>query len=112
MSERNHYKVIKSRYITEKSTMLEGLQSATSNKCLARCNSPKYVFLVDGKANKNEIARAIEAIYSEKQIKVKSVNTIKIKPKKRRVRGRLGFKPGFKKAIVTLEAGDTIEDGV
>ncbi len=51
-------------------------------------------------------------IYSEKKIKVVSVNTINIKPKARRMRGRAGMKPGFKKAIVTLEAGDSIEEKV
>lgn len=109
---RNPYNVIKSRYITEKSSVLEGLHAAEGNKSLTRCKKPKYVFLVDNKANKAEIAHAVEAIYKEKGIKVKSVNTVNVKPKKRRVRGRLGFKSGFKKAVVTLEAGDMIESEV
>jgi large subunit ribosomal protein L23 len=40
------------------------------------------------------------------------VNTITNKPKARTVRGRKGMKPSFKKAIVTLKAGDVIEDKV
>ena len=110
--KRNAYKVIKSRYLTEKSGVLEGLKSAESNLSLKRCEKPKYVFLVDPKANKIEIAKAIEEIYADKKIKVKSVNTITNKPKKRRVRGRVGYKSGFKKAIVTLEKGDQIDEGV
>ncbi len=112
MKERNPYHVIKSRHVTEKTTVLEGLQHANSNRCVAKCTSPKYVFIVDKSANKNEIARAIETIYVEKKVKVKAVNTISMKPKKRRVRGFRGFRAGFKKAIVTLESGDTIDEAV
>ena len=108
----NSYKIIKYKYITEKSNVLQSLHQSDSNRCLKKCNHPKYVFIVDRKANKTEIAKAIEDIYSEKNIKVKSVNTILVKPKKRRVRGKVGFKPFFKKAIVTLEVGDVIESEV
>lgn len=105
------YQIIKSRYVTEKTAMLEQLQSAESNRSVAKCKSPKYVFIVDDKANKFEIAQAIEAIYKEKNIKVTNVNTVNAKPKpKRRGRGRPGAAPGFKKAIVTMEPGDTIEN--
>ena len=112
MRQRNPYHVIKARHITEKTTVLEGLQHSTSNKCTAKCSSPKHVFIVDKNANKNEISRAVEEIYKEKKIKVKGVNTINVKPKKRRVRGFKGFRPAVKKAIVTLESGDTIDDAV
>jgi large subunit ribosomal protein L23 len=112
VKDRIAFQVIKSRHITEKTTVLEGLQHSTSNKSTARCSSPKYVFLVDKNANKVEIARAIETIYSEKKIKVKAVNTINMKPKKRRVRGYKGFRPAVKKAIVTLESGDSIDEAV
>lgn len=107
---KNPYDVIKSRYITEKATVLGELQNATSNKSVARCKSPKYVFLVDLEATKPEIAYAIETIYKEKSVKVTAVNTLRIKGKqKRRGRGRLGATSTYKKAVVTLEAGDTIE---
>lgn len=112
MKERNPYHIIKSRYITEKTTVLEGLQHSDSNRCVRKCDKPKYVFLVDKKANKVEIARAVETIYSEKKIKVKEVNTINMKPKKRRVRGFKGYRAAYKKAIVTLESGDTIDEAV
>jgi len=112
MKNKRRFDVIKSRYITEKATMLEELQRSQSNKCVARCSSPKYVFIVDKKANKGEISRALESIYAEKKIKVKAVNTINIKPKKRRVRGYQGFRPAVKKAIVTFEKGDSIDEAV
>ncbi|MCB1110313.1 MAG: 50S ribosomal protein L23 [Chlamydiia bacterium] len=112
MQDRNPYHVIKARHVTEKTTVLEGLQHSNSNKYTSKCSSPKYVFIVDKNANKNEISRALEEIYKEKKIKVKGVNTINIKPKKRRVRGYKGFRPAVKKAIVTLESGDSIDDAV
>lgn len=112
MMKKSVYDIIKSRHVTEKAQVMEQLQFNASNPCVKKCNSPKYVFIVDRKANKREIADAIEEIYSERKIKVVSVNTITAKPKKRRVRGRPGLKSGFKKAIVTLEAGDSIEEKV
>jgi large subunit ribosomal protein L23 len=112
MLSKSPYDIIKSRRITEKAGVLEQLQHNESNPCVKKCTTPKYVFLVDRKANKREIAEAIETIYAEKKIKVIAVNTINTKPKARRVRGRSGWKAAFKKAIVTLETGDTIEDKV
>lgn len=112
MLKRNPYHVIKSRYVTEKARVLEGLQNNSSNPCVKKCNTPKYVFLVDKDATKQEIARAVEAIYANKNIKVIRVNTINVKAKPRTVRGRRGMKPGFRKAIVTLQSGDVIEDKV
>jgi large subunit ribosomal protein L23 len=112
MIRKHPYEIIKSRYITEKARLLESLQNNSSNPSIKKCNTPKYVFLVDKKATKYEIAEAIEEIYAEKNIKVIGVNTIYIKPKKRTVRGRRGMKKGIKKAIVTLKPGDVIEDKV
>ncbi len=104
------YQIVKSRYITEKSVVLENLHSSTSNRSLARCETPKYVFIVDPRANKEAIAKAVEAIYSDRKVRVLSVNTINVKSKpKRRGRGRPGHSAGYKKAIVTLEAGDSLD---
>ncbi len=104
------YQVIKSRYVTEKATVLEGLATAESNKSLKKFENPKYVFLVDTAANKQEIRLALEEIYSEQKIRVLAVNTIQVKPKKTGMRrGRPGTKAAFKKAIVTLEKGDRLE---
>jgi large subunit ribosomal protein L23 len=110
MKHKHPYEIIKSRYVTEKARVMEGLQASTKNPCIRKCNTPKYVFLVEKTASKLEIARAIEAMYSEKGVKVIGVNTIQVKPKARTVRGRRGMKSAFKKAIVTLEPGNVIEE--
>src|SRR6478609_4576890 len=105
------YAIIKSRYVTEKATVLENLKTAESNLSLKRCESPKYVFVVNIKANKQQIATAVESIYKEQKVKVVKVNTIRTKRKpKRRGRGRPGLTAAFKKAIVTMEPGDTIDN--
>jgi large subunit ribosomal protein L23 len=110
MTQKNPYQIVLHRYTTEKSVMLEGLKNAESNASLKRCNSPKYVFRVDRSASKQEIAKALEEIYSDRDIKVVAVNTINVKRKPRRIRGRLGYKKAFKKAIVTLRANDSLEN--
>jgi len=112
MKKNNPYHIVKSRYMTEKARVLESLKDATSSACLKRCQTPKYLFLVDKKATKLEIKRAIETIYRERQVKVTKVNTIQVSAKPRRVRGRKGFKSAFKKAIVSFQEGDFIEDEV
>lgn len=107
--KKNPYQIIKHQHVTEKAQMLEGLKDAKSNISLARCESPKYVFIVDPSANKQEIAWALEEIYRERNIKVVAVNTINVKPRQRRVRGRLGMTKFLKKAVVTLEKGDSLD---
>jgi large subunit ribosomal protein L23 len=104
------YQVIKHQHVTEKSNMLQELKNSESNPSVKRFKLPKYVFIVDRSANKHQIAHAIEEIYREKNVKVLAVNTINVKSKRRRVRGRAGVKPGFKKAIVTLEEGDELDN--
>ncbi len=112
MPKKTPYDIIKSRYVTEKARVLGELKENKSNPSVAKCASPKYVFLVDLKANKQEIAQAVEEIYAEKNITVKAVNTIITKPKQRRVRGRIGYKSAFKKAVVTLAEGDELGETV
>lgn len=112
MQKKSPYDIILSRHSTEKSRVLEQLQFNASNASVKKCTSPKYVFIVNKRANKQEIAAAIEEIYSDRKVKVVSVNTINGKPKTRRMRGREGIKPGLKKAIVTFETGDSIEEKV
>jgi large subunit ribosomal protein L23 len=112
MNNRNPFDVIKNRHVTEKARVLEQLQFNSNNPCVKKCQNPKYVFVVDKKASKYQIAQAVEEIYADKKIKVLSVNTINVKQKERRVRGRTGFKSAFKKAIVTLESGDSIDENV
>ncbi|EXM39204.1 MULTISPECIES: 50S ribosomal protein L23 [Ruminococcus] len=66
----------------------------------------KYTFQVAKDANKIEIAKAIEEIFD---VKVAKVNTISVKGKEKRMGRYTGFRPDWKKAIVTLEGEKTIE---
>jgi large subunit ribosomal protein L23 len=113
MTRKSPFEIIKHRHITEKAGVLQQLHTSESNKSVRACNQAKYVFLVDTKATKPEIRTAIEDIYSERHIKVTSVNTLNGKTKPRHLRGRKG-RPGrtphYKKAIVTLAAGDLLEE--
>lgn len=110
MTHKDPYQIIKHLHTTEKTVVLQELKNADSNACVAKCDKPKYVFVVHKDANKQEIKAAIEEIYSDRNIRVKNVNTINLKGKKRRVRGRQGVRPSTKKAIITLEAGDSLEN--
>lgn len=73
-------------------------------------NEKKYGFFVDTRANKIEIAKAVSKRF---EVTVVAVNTVKYKGKRKSMftkRGKLeGKKPAFKKAIVTLKEGDTID---
>lgn len=109
MTEKSPFKVVKHQHVTEKTMMLQRLKTTESNPSVKRCDSPKYVFIVDRSANKQEIARAVEQIYEKDNIKVVAVNTINVKAKPRRVRGRPGFTNAFKKAVVTLQPGDSLD---
>lgn len=110
MTQRNPYQIVKHQHVTEKTTMLKSLKTAESNPSVRKCKSPKYVFIVDPHANKQEIAQAVETIYKNENIKVVSVNTINVKAKAKRVRGRAGFKSSFKKAVVTLRPDDNLDN--
>ena len=88
----NYRTIIKAPIITEKSAEL------------AQNNT--YVFSVDVKANKTTIKQAIENIFN---VKVESVNTINVKPKKKRVGRYEGKTNRVKKAIVKLKEGSSIE---
>jgi large subunit ribosomal protein L23 len=66
----------------------------------------KYIFHVANDANKIQIKQAVESIYN---VTVKSVNTLKVHGKWRRVRYKEGKTPDWKKAVVTLKQGDKIE---
>ena len=66
----------------------------------------KYLFKVSKDANKIDIKRSVEDIYS---VHVKSVNIVNVKGKKRRVRLHQGMTSAWKKAIVTLKPESKIE---
>lgn len=65
----------------------------------------KYVFRVSRDANKLEIKRAIERLY---KVRVKHVNTMNLKGKGKRMGYAMGKQPDWKKAIVTLEEGQSL----
>lgn len=65
-----------------------------------------YTFKVVSSANKIIIEKAFSQMYGFEPAKTRIINAA---PKKRRVRGKIGAKPGFKKALVYLKEGDKIE---
>ena len=69
-------------------------------------NLGKYVFMVEKSANKPEIKKAIESIYS---VKVVDVNTVNNKSKSKRLGRSMGKTSGHKKAVVTLKEGQKID---
>ncbi len=86
------YDVIKRPIITEKSSnLVENLQ---------------YTFEVDPKATKTEVKDAIEKIF---KVKVVEIRTINVHRKAKRMQRYEGFKPAYKKAIVRLAPGQTID---
>ena len=66
----------------------------------------KYVFVVAKAANKIEIAKAVSEIF---KVKVAKVNTVNVLGKKKRMGRTQGKRPDYKKAIVKLAPGETIE---
>ena len=87
------YDIIKGPIITEKSSDLAQ-------------NKNQITLSVDTKANKIEIKGAVEKLFN---VKVESVNTINVRPKKKRVGRYPGKTNKVKKAIVTLKEGSSIE---
>ena len=78
--------------VTEKSTSLSELN--------------KIVFKVDQNANKKTIKKNIEKIFKVNVIKI---NTVNMKAKVKLVKNKKSFKPGYKKAIITLKKGQSID---
>lgn len=90
---RNAHEILVRPIITEKShTRLDALGA--------------YTFVVAKDANKIEIAKAVEKQFN---VKVKSVRTMRYAGKQKRVGRFIGRKADWKKAVVTLIEGDTIE---
>ena len=92
MSNISHYDVIVSPVITEKTTMAS--------------EHNQVVFKVAKNATKPEIKKAVESLFG---VKVKAVNTLVRKGKVKRFRGIVGKQNDFKKAIVTLVDGQSID---
>jgi len=84
------------------------LEPVVSEKSTHLLKENKYVFKVPLKATKIEIRKAVEEMF---KVRVEKVRTIRVKGKKKRWRGRVvGKTPDWKKAIVKLREGDTIEE--
>lgn len=79
--------------VTEKSTVL-------------REESNQYAFRVLTRTSKRQIAAAIEDLF---EVHVMDVRTMRMQGKKKRMGKNLGRRPSWKKAIVTLAEGDTID---
>lgn len=92
LSKERMYQVIQAPVITEKATM-----GSENNQ---------VTFKVSTDANKHEIKAAVEGLFD---VKVKAVNTLNVKGKVKRFRGIQGKRAGFKKAVVTLAEGDSID---
>lgn len=86
------YEVIRAPMITEKSTL-----GGEKNQ---------VVFKVDSSATKHEIKAAVEKLF---KVTVLSVNTLNMQGKEKRFRGRIGRRSSFKKAIVRLQEGHSID---
>jgi len=88
-----YYDLIRRPLVTEKSASMQ-----------ERCN--KFCFEVAPAANKREVKKAIETLFS---VKVTKVNMVSVPHKSRRAFGRPGQTRPWKKAMVTLRQGDTID---
>ncbi len=86
-----HYDIIQTLVRTEKGTSQEPMR--------------KYVFQVADQATKVSIRKAVETIYN---VKVASVNIMVVPGKKKRVRRDIGYTTPWKKALVTLQEGHSI----
>jgi len=90
--ELHPYAVLLRPLVTEKTTVLTG--------------HDKYVFEVDARANKNQIKEAVQVAFN---VRVMGVNTMTMKGKPKRFGRKVTRRPDWKKAVVTLVAGDKIE---
>ncbi len=86
------FNIVKFPIVTEKSS-----EASAANK---------YTFCVDKKSGKIEIKKAVEEIYN---VKVEKINVVNMPRKQKNYKFRIkGYKPGYKKAVVTLKEGDKI----
>ena len=90
--EINVYEVLRRPLVTEKGTHLQ--------------EQNKYLFEVALNANKPQVKQAIEKAFN---VRVKSVNLMKMSGKKKRYGRAYTKRPDWKKAVITLKEGDTIQ---
>ena len=89
------YEIIKRPITTEKSTNLQQFN--------------QYTFVVSKNSNSFEIKNAIEAIF---KVKVSKINTSILRGKGKTFKGQYGFRKDTKRAIVTLDEGNTIDSSL
>jgi len=92
MKKINFLDSIRQPIVTEKATILS--------------EQNKTVFKVHAGANKNSIKKSIEKLF---KVTVVKVNILNQKRKKKNKQGKLSIKPGYKKAIITLKKGQSID---
>ena len=92
MKQTNLLDLIISPNVTEKATSLSEFN--------------KIVFKVRKSANKKLIKKSIEKIF---KVKVTKINTINLRRKNKLVKGKKSYRPGYKKAVVTLKKGQSID---
>jgi len=91
----------------KKINLLDSIISPTiTEKATSLSEYNKVVFKVHNTATKNTIKKNIEKIFKVNVIKV---NTINLKGKTKLIRGKKSKRPGYKKAIVTLKKGQSID---
>jgi large subunit ribosomal protein L23 len=82
------------------------LAPVVTEKAYAQIDDNKYSFRVHPDAHKTQVRQAVEELFN---VKVVRVNISKVQPKPKRRGLHRGTKPGWKKAIVQLRAGESIE---
>ena len=82
------------------------IRPVVSEKSYEQITQNKYTFKVHANAHKTQVRQAVEELF---EVKVVDVNIVKVQPKPKRRGLFKGTRPGWKKAIVELKAGDSIE---
>lgn len=82
------------------------LAPVVSEKSYAGLAERRYTFKVHPDAHKTQVRQAVEDLF---EVKVRHVNIVKVKPKPKRRGTFTGVRPGWKKAVVQLHEGHTIE---
>ena len=82
------------------------IKPVVSEKSYHQITENRYTFKVHKDAHKTQVRQAVEQLF---EVKVTRVNIVKVQPKPKRRGAFKGTRPGWKKAIVELKAGDKIE---
>ncbi len=90
-----YYDIVRRPVVTEKSASMQAMRN-------------QFTFEVAASANKVEVKKAIETLFS---VKVLKVNMVSMQGKQKRTFGRPGSTKPWKKAVVTLKQGDSIDIG-